>query len=52
MEENSKEKTSKIRKLKQIMSQKVVLNLIYITFVTIYFVFFGIIEKYMNPMFF
>ena len=53
MEENSKEKTSKIRKLKQIMSQKVVqkvvLNLIYITFVTIYFVFFGIIEKYMNP---
>ena len=49
MEENSKEKTSKIRKLKRIMSQKVVLNLIYITFVTIYFVFFGIIEKYMNP---
>lgn len=49
MEENSKEKTSKIRKLKRIMSQKVVLNLIYITFVTIYFVFLGIIEKYMNP---
>ena len=31
------------------MSQNVYINLIYITLITIYFIFFNIIEKYINP---
>lgn len=49
MEETSKEKINIIKKIKQIMSQNVYINLIYITLITIYFIFFNIIEKYINP---
>ena len=49
MEENSKEKTNILKKIKQIISQNVFINLIYITLITIYFIFFNIIKKYINP---
>ena len=49
MEENSKEKTNILKKIKQIISQNVFINLIYITLITIYFIFLNIIKKYINP---
>ena len=49
LEENAKEKINILKKIKEIMSQNVVLNLIYITLVTMYFIFFNIIEQYMKP---
>lgn len=49
MEENSKEKTNILKKIKQIISQNVFINLIYITLITIYYIFFNIIKKYINP---
>ena len=49
LEENSKEKRNILKKIKQVMSQNVFLNLIYASIIVIYFIFFNLIEKYMKP---